>query len=111
MAFFDYDSTYSQKDLYDWVLTVLAVAKQLNLTSLTTFLDNFRAFLTKKRGPGEAPLDPLVAIGRQHQKDQAAYGHVRPESIAHRGRGRWVKRNVRHNLCLHRPIREVSGMF
>lgn len=48
MAFFDYEATYTDNQLYDWVLTELAVAKQLGLSSLATFLNNFQVMLNEK---------------------------------------------------------------
>lgn len=61
MAFFDYDVTYSRKDLYDWVLTEIAVARQLGLTSLSTFLDFFQQSLNQKNlNDGESMWIPSL---------------------------------------------------
>lgn len=48
MAFFHYNNNYSRKDLYDWVVTELAVAKQMNLGSFSTFLDTVQKLLNQK---------------------------------------------------------------
>lgn len=56
MAFFNYDLNYTPKELYDWVIGEIAVAKQLNLSSLTTFLEIFQAQLNKKNVDNGKPL-------------------------------------------------------
>lgn len=48
MAYFDYDSDYTNKELYDWVLTEIAVARELNLTSLAICLDHYQKMLYQR---------------------------------------------------------------
>lgn len=69
MAFFNFDQHYTQRELYDWVVTEMPVAREMGMANLTKFLDLFQKSMNKaNQDQGRAMWIPSVPTAENIQK-------------------------------------------